>query len=265
MARRLTSAARRPFVLEISRPRRVGRRQREQQIWSRRRSPHIMGRDFGVRQLRGLAPNPVDGDMSWVEGIGYVASLLVFSTFYMKTMIPLRWVAIASNVAFIAYGFLGHLYPVLILHLLLLPLNAMRLRQLHYLIRDIRNASEDGFSFEAMTPFMTRQTFRAGHGLFKLGDRADKLYLVRKGSIRLPEIEVTVGEGAMLGEIGLFSPHQQRTTSAKCETEVEVLTLTQDKVVELYYQNPAFGFYLVRLVIRRLLENWSGKPSRRSG
>jgi hypothetical protein len=29
--------------------------------------------------------------MSWLEGIGYVASLLVFSTFSMKTMIPLRW------------------------------------------------------------------------------------------------------------------------------------------------------------------------------
>jgi hypothetical protein len=29
----------------------------------------------------------------------------------------------------------------------------------------------------------------------------------------------------------------------------------QDEVVRLYYQNPEFGFYLIRLVIRRLLEN----------
>jgi CRP/FNR family transcriptional regulator, cyclic AMP receptor protein len=100
--------------------------------------------------------------MAWLEGIGYLASLLVFSTFYMKTMIPLRCVAIASNFAFIAYGFLGRVYPVLILHLLLLPLNVMRLLQIRRLIKDIKNASEGGFSFEAMIPFMARQTFSAG-------------------------------------------------------------------------------------------------------
>jgi hypothetical protein len=36
--------------------------------------------------------------IGWVEGIGYCASLLVFCSFYMKRMIPLRGVAIASNV-----------------------------------------------------------------------------------------------------------------------------------------------------------------------
>ena len=33
---------------------------------------------------------------------GYFASFLVFTTFYMKRMIPLRLTAIASNVAFIS-------------------------------------------------------------------------------------------------------------------------------------------------------------------
>ena len=56
-----------------------------------------------------------------VELIGYLASLLVFSTFYMKTMIPLRSVAIASNVAFITYGYLAGIYPVFFLHMVLLP------------------------------------------------------------------------------------------------------------------------------------------------
>jgi CRP/FNR family cyclic AMP-dependent transcriptional regulator len=201
--------------------------------------------------------------MTWLEGIGYLASLLVFSTFYMKTMIPLRCVAIASNFAFIAYGFFGHLYPVLILHLLLLPLNVMRLVQIRQLIRDIKHASEGGFSFESMIPFMTKQTFRAGQVLFEKGNRADKVYLLRKGSIRLPEIEVTVSEeSAMIGEIGLFSPDHQRTTGAICETDVDALTLTEDKVLQLYYQNPKFGFYLVQLIIHRLLEDWSGRISR---
>jgi hypothetical protein len=41
----------------------------------------------------------------------------------------LRTVAIFSNVAFILYGALNWLLPVLALHLLLLPLNVLRLSQ----------------------------------------------------------------------------------------------------------------------------------------
>ena len=65
--------------------------------------------------------------LSWLDLIGYLAALLVFCTFYTKTMIPLRVVAILSNLAFMGYGFAGRLYPVLILHALLLPLNCVRL------------------------------------------------------------------------------------------------------------------------------------------
>jgi hypothetical protein len=54
----------------------------------------------------------------WIELAGYIASALAFLTFYMQTMIPLRVIAIASNVAFIVYGLGGRLYPILILHAL---------------------------------------------------------------------------------------------------------------------------------------------------
>jgi CRP/FNR family cyclic AMP-dependent transcriptional regulator len=53
--------------------------------------------------------------MSAAEISGYVAAGLVFMTFYMKTMVPLRVIGICSNCAFITYGCLGALYPVLIL------------------------------------------------------------------------------------------------------------------------------------------------------
>src|SRR5262245_26720970 len=63
------------------------------------------------------------------EPLGYVASALVFATFWMRTMLPLRLVAIASNVAFIGYGSLVGIKPVLMLHLSLLPMNVYRLLQ----------------------------------------------------------------------------------------------------------------------------------------
>jgi CRP-like cAMP-binding protein len=69
----------------------------------------------------------------------------------------------------------------------------------------------------------------------------------------------------MIGEIGLFAPDHQRTTSAVCETDVVLLVLTEDKVLQLYYQNPRFGFFLVQLVIRRLLADWTGTNGRAVG
>ena len=58
--------------------------------------------------------------MSIFEFFGYLSSVLVFSTFCMKTMIPLRLAGIASNVSFIIYGLIGGLAPIYILHMLLL-------------------------------------------------------------------------------------------------------------------------------------------------
>jgi hypothetical protein len=69
-------------------------------------------------------------DLSVIDGVGFGAAGLVLATFCMRSMNALRWVAIASNVAFIAYGYLGHLAPVLLLHALLLPVNIYRLTQL---------------------------------------------------------------------------------------------------------------------------------------
>jgi hypothetical protein len=63
----------------------------------------------------------------WVDLAGYVASSLVFLTFYMKDMIPLRVIALCSNVAFLIYAGTLHLAPIFILHGALIPVNVRRL------------------------------------------------------------------------------------------------------------------------------------------
>jgi hypothetical protein len=62
--------------------------------------------------------------------LGFAASFAVLATFMMRTMLPLRMIAIASNVLFIAYGYLAHILPVLCLHIALLPINVARLSTL---------------------------------------------------------------------------------------------------------------------------------------
>lgn len=61
--------------------------------------------------------------------VGYLAAGLVFASFCTKRIVPLRSIAIGSNIAFINYSYLGGLWPILILHVALLPLNILRLRQ----------------------------------------------------------------------------------------------------------------------------------------
>ncbi len=191
----------------------------------------------------------------WIDLAGYSASALVFLAFYMKTMIPLRLVGIASNVAFITYAIGAQLYPVLILHTILLPLNCLRLFQMRALIRKVHDA-HGTLSMEWLTPFMRRRTLTKGDVFFKKGDRATELYVMLSGSIRLVDIGVTVGAGSVLGEIGVFGPKHERMDTAVCETDAELGAIDNDKVLELYHQNPKFGRYLMTLVIQRLLADY---------
>jgi CRP/FNR family cyclic AMP-dependent transcriptional regulator len=204
-------------------------------------------------------------ELDWMNLAGYGASLLVFCAFYMKAMVPLRAIAIASNIAFVVYG-LGHqLYPVLILHALLLPLNCLRLLQLRRLRLRVRQASRGDLSLEWLVPLMTRRRLRSSDVLFRMGDPAHSIFLVLSGSVRMAEIDVAFGPGSLLGEIGVFAPDSCRTGTAVCETDVEVGSISDAKVLQLCYQDPSFGLYLMRLVIRRMLVGERRRTARAPG
>jgi hypothetical protein len=63
------------------------------------------------------------------NAVGFLAAGLVITAFCMKDILHLRIVAVASNVAFLAYGVALGLMPVWLLHLVLLPVNLVRLWQ----------------------------------------------------------------------------------------------------------------------------------------
>jgi CRP/FNR family transcriptional regulator, cyclic AMP receptor protein len=86
--------------------------------------------------------------------------------------------------------------------------------------------------------------------------------LVVSGSLRLVDVAVELGPGTVLGEIGIFAPTRQRMDTAVCETEVDLGVMAIDKVLELYHQNRRFGFYLIRLVSQRLLEDYASLRER---
>jgi CRP-like cAMP-binding protein len=189
------------------------------------------------------------------EIIGYFAAFLVFLTFSMKTMVPLRIVGITSNVFFIIYGYTNPAYPLLVLHLALLPLNIFRLRQILNLIAQIQQASQGDLNMNWLKAFTTTRSIAAGETLFRKGDEADALYYLMTGRYRLIELDLEMKSGEIVGELGFIAPDKARTQTLQCIESGEILKITYDQVRQLYFQNPKFGFYFMQLSARRLFEN----------
>jgi CRP-like cAMP-binding protein len=66
---------------------------------------------------------------------------------------------------------------------------------------------------------------------------------------------VTLKPGAFFGEMGLFTEENRRTASAVAISDVDLLCVRYDALLELAAQNPQFGFYLMKLMMRRMQQN----------
>ncbi len=190
-----------------------------------------------------------------IDILGYAAALMVFITFCMKTMIWLRIVAAASNIAFIGYGLGADLYPILVLHVVLLPMNLFRLWENLVLARRIRKATREDPTVQMLLPFMRPLDVKSGETVFRKGDEADRLFYVQKGTISIEEFDKLIEAGDVFGEIGLFSRNQSRTATARAIGDVELCEIDRETVLRIYQEHPEFGLILARLVTDRLVEN----------
>lgn len=187
--------------------------------------------------------------------LGTIAAALTFATFLMKNMVPLRAVALASNVSFVAYGYAESLLPVVILHGVLFPLNILRLPEIRKLVRDIESAAADSPVAQWLLPQMTRRAVAAGTTLFSRGDVAEETFYVYSGNVRIVEYGDVLGPGTLIGEVGLFAPDRRRTQSVVCDSDCQLYSLSQEGRYRLYFQNPKLGFHLMRLIVGRLMRD----------
>jgi CRP/FNR family cyclic AMP-dependent transcriptional regulator len=193
--------------------------------------------------------------ISWIEVLGYLGAFLTLGTYSMKRMIPLRIIGICANCVFIVYGFLAPVYPQLLLHAVLLPLNAFRLREMLQLIAKVRTASQGDLNMEWLKPFMTKRSVKQGQVLFRKGDISSAKFYTITGRYRLHEIEQEVGPGQVIGEIGLIAPDNKRTLTFEVIEDGDLLTISYPQVKQLYYQNAQFGFHFLQLISQRLFKD----------
>ena len=185
----------------------------------------------------------------------FFASMFVVATLSMRTMIPLRVFGILTNIILLASAIPTHNYPTLLLHSVLLPLNAYRLHQMLQLVRDVKKSVNSDLSMEWLKPFMTERKCAAGEALFYKDEQADSMFYIVSGRFILVESGIELPVGAIVGELGMLSPSNARTQTLECIEAGLVLSVSYTQVEELYVQNPAFGFYFLRLATARLFEN----------
>ncbi len=195
-------------------------------------------------------------DMSHLTQHGTLfASVFMLSMTTMKTMVPLRVFAILLNLVLIGTAIPAHNYLTIGVQSLVLALNAYRLHQMLQLIRDVRKSVNSDLSMDWLKPFMTERSCTAGQILFYKDEKAEDMLYIVSGRFRLVESGIELPVGAIVGELGMLSPSNVRTQTLECIEAGRILSVSYSKVEELYVQNPAFGFYFLRLASARLFDN----------
>ncbi|MBO9513508.1 MAG: cyclic nucleotide-binding domain-containing protein [Variovorax sp.] len=183
-----------------------------------------------------------------------VAGGLVIVSSFVKTMIPLRCLAVGGNLGFLIYGALHPSLIMVLLHGTLLPINLYRTAEMVRLTRRVQAAAASSdLSGVWLRPYMRRQRLHKNDVLFRKGDEATHLYFLAEGRIEFVEIGEFMEPGRLFGEIAFFAPNKCRTLTARCATNCTVLRIDETTFKQLYFQNPAFGFEVVTLVAGRLL------------
>jgi hypothetical protein len=193
--------------------------------------------------------------MHWTDLFNGVGSLFIVATASTKTMVPLRSLAIVANCFLIALCAVEHQWVPLALQAVALPLNAYRLYQMIFLIKNVRGAIRGNASMDWLKPFMIGRHFRKGDILFAKGEPANEMFCVVTGRYLLIELGIEVKPGQVVGELAMLAPDNRRTATLECIEEGDALSITYEQVEQLYYQNPTFGFYFLRLTTARLFDN----------
>jgi hypothetical protein len=184
-----------------------------------------------------------------------IGAIFFVATLLTQTMVPLRVANMIGCAFFAGFGALAGNVATFLLYLLMLPINAYRLRQMLVLVKKARSATQGDTSMEWLKPFMTERKYRKGDILMKKGDAADEMLLTVTGKFLVKEISVELPPGRLMGELGFLTPDNRRTATIECIEDGHVLTINYEKLLEIYFQNPQFGYYFLVLTSQRLLEN----------
>jgi len=111
--------------------------------------------------------------------------------------------------------------------------------------------------------YMKKENFKKGDTLFKKGEKADKMFYIKKGSLKLVEINKLITEEEVIGEMGLFVPSRERMATAVSQGNLEAYTMEKDDVINLFQKDSSLALKLLELTIKRYSENLKAETAAR--
>lgn len=103
-----------------------------------------------------------------------------------------------------------------------------------------------------LLPHATHHRWSRGKVVFRVGDKAESIFLILRGHVALPELGQVLVARDLFGEAEDFSELAKRQYSAICETDVDLFEVKTAKARELSICEPGFGLQLIKLFVRRL-------------
>lgn len=98
-------------------------------------------------------------------------------------------------------------------------------------------------------------TVEGGDFLFREGDLADALYIVRKGVLRIVSGSIvyeTVKPGGIVGEMGIVDQGGRRSASVIAGTRAELEKIDRSAFLTLIRSTPDFALEVMQVMARRL-------------
>jgi CRP/FNR family transcriptional regulator, cyclic AMP receptor protein len=193
---------------------------------------------------------------------GFIGAALTVASFLMRNMLPLRLLALVASCFMVAYGWFAAALPTLLLYVSMIFINAKKAWDIHKLNRAMEQARSEVPLKDWLVPYMKRRKVRAGTVLWRQGDPANEMVFLEKGSLRIEEYGELLGEGTLVGEIGIFARDGRRTLTLVCASDCVLHRMTSEAMLQLYFLSPQLGFEVMRLVVARLqrdVETWRAK------
>jgi CRP/FNR family cyclic AMP-dependent transcriptional regulator len=98
------------------------------------------------------------------------------------------------------------------------------------------------------------QSFKAGSVIFREGDEARELFVIKSGQVRIQIGNRTITELAadsIFGEMALID-NEPRSATAVAATDVELVAVTEKQFLFLVSQTPYFALKVMRVLAQRL-------------
>ena len=98
-------------------------------------------------------------------------------------------------------------------------------------------------------------TLKPGEVLFREGDEAHAMYVVKHGTLRIlsgSTILETVREGGLIGEMAIIEEHMPRSATVIAGTHCEMVEINVPRFLSLVANTPAFSITVLRVISRRL-------------